>query len=259
MKPLIYTYRQKKRASTLMALACSEFEAGECLLQKLLYREAVVHMYFTCFYAGQALLCDRLSVNPSHKNIQVQLHSKFGRNPTFPRQYLELHKFLHSLRNEFNYKTTHTPNPHMLRQKQRILQRYLKFALKVVPRVDVAEILKGFYDLNKGKVKDFSYDIYCPKTYAHHTRLTFWQPPFYLGIYSPGHLILHAKKFLSALKVRRTGDYVVGINSRFNQYQNIHVLMLDIDSVDAAVESALKPLGGILLKSGRGFHFIGTN
>ena len=32
--------------------------------------------------------------------------------------------------------------------------------------------------------------------------------------------------------------------------------MLDIDSVDSAVEHELKAYGGVLLKSGRGFHFI---
>lgn len=35
--------------------------------------------------------------------------------------------------------------------------------------------------------------------------------------------------------------------------------MLDIDSLDSAVESALRGIGGILLKSGRGFHFIGRD
>lgn len=36
------------------------------------------------------------------------------------------------------------------------------------------------------------------------------------------------------------------------------MIMLDIDSLDASVESALSKIGGILLKSGRGFHFIGN-
>jgi len=33
--------------------------------------------------------------------------------------------------------------------------------------------------------------------------------------------------------------------------------MLDIDTVNPVIEAALKPTGGILIKSGRGFHFIG--
>jgi hypothetical protein len=57
--------------------------------------------------------------------------------------------------------------------------------------------------------------------------------------------------------VRRPGDYVVGLNSRVNQYDDDHLVMIDIDAVNPAVESFLKPFGGTLLKSGRGFHFIG--
>ena len=50
---------------------------------------------------------------------------------------------------------------------------------------------------------------------------------------------------------------MVGLNSKVNQYSNDHLLMLDIDTLDAGVESILSEIGGVLLKSGRGFHFIG--
>lgn len=50
MLKLTYTFKQKKRASTLVSLGLSEHEAADTLLDKTLYREAVVHMYFTCFY-----------------------------------------------------------------------------------------------------------------------------------------------------------------------------------------------------------------
>ena len=54
-------------------------------------------------------------------------------------------------------------------------------------------------------------------------------------------------------------EAVVGLNSRVNQYGDDHLIMLDMDAVNPAVESALKPIGGILLKTGRGYHFIGRN
>ncbi len=50
---------------------------------------------------------------------------------------------------------------------------------------------------------------------------------------------------------------MVGINSKLNQYKPIHLLLLDMDCLDTAVEDALKAIGGILLKTGRGLHFIG--
>jgi uncharacterized protein (UPF0332 family) len=254
---LQYTPRQKRRASTLMALGTSELDAAEKLVEAKLFREAVVHLYFTCFYVSQALLCDKVSSGPSHKNLNAQFHRIYGRKKNFPRRYVELHTTLYNQRTEFDYKTTHTPNPEFLRKQFTTLKAYVKLALKTVPRVEVLDLLRSFHEDNPGKIKDFSFDIYCPKTYAHHTRLTFWQPPFYLDVFGVADMARHATALLGKLKVRRYGDYVVGLNSKINQYKDDHLLMLDIDTVNPAVEAALKPIGGIMLKSGRGFHFIG--
>jgi hypothetical protein len=151
----------------------------------------------------------------------------------------------------------HTPDPGVLKKQLVALTAYVNFAMSVVPRVEVVDLLKSIFEDNREKIKDFSFDIYCPKTYSHHTRLTFWQPPFYIDIFGVPQLIRRATQLLKALRVRRSSDYVVGLNSRVNQYKDDHLIMIDIDTVNPAVESALKPIGGILLKTGRGFHFIG--
>lgn len=257
MKKLTFTIPQKKRASARLALGVSELEAAETLLEKYFYREAVVHMYFCFNYVSQTLLTKYLTSTSSHKQVNSELHTRYGKFKTFPRSYVELHTFLWKLRTEFNYRTTHVPSPSMLKSKIRNLSAFVKFALRKVPRVDITDIIKGIYEENKFYVKDICYDIYCPKTYSHHTRLTFWQPPFYLDIYSPKDLQKRAFEMLKSLKVRRPEDYVVGMNSRVDQYKETQLIMLDIDSVDAEVESALKKHGGILIKTGRGFHFIG--
>ncbi|MFA6055523.1 MAG: HEPN domain-containing protein [Thermodesulfovibrionales bacterium] len=256
MKTLTLTPKLKKRASSLLALGTSEYEAAEKLIETGLYRESVVHLYFTCFYIAQALLCGKVAANVSHRSLNAQMHNVYGRKKDFPRRYVELHTKLYNQRTEFDYKTTHSPNPAELNKQLAILKAFVKYALKVVPRVTVFDLLKGFCDDYKNQIKDFSFDIYCPKTYAHHTRLTFWQPPFYLDIFGVDQIAKHAVDFLGKLKVRRNKDYVVGLNSKVNQYNDDHLLMLDIDAVNPAVESALKPIGGILLKSGRGYHFI---
>ena len=240
-----------------MALGTSERDAAEKLIENGLYREAVVHLYFTCFYISQAMLCHILQANPSHANVESNLHKSYGRNPDFPRRYVDLHVRLHKMRLEFDYHTTHTPDPDDLKNQLKILTAYVKFALHVVPRVEVTDLLRSVSEDNPDKIKDFSFDIYCPKTYSHHTRLTFWQPPFYLDIFSVSHIASGAMRFLRGLRVRRSKNYVVGLNSRVNQYKDDHLIMLDIDSVNPVIEAALKPVGGILLKSGRGFHFIG--
>lgn len=257
MKSKTYSVRQKKRASTLMALGTSELEAVESLLKKGLYREAVVHFYFTCFYVSQALLCDSLRSNPTHKLVNSELHRVYGRRPEFPRRYVVLHTTLLEQRTEFDYRTPHTPDPNLLQKQLRVLKAYVHFALKVVPRVEVFDLLKSFLEDNKEEIKDFSFDIYCPKTYNHHTRLTFWHPPFYLEIFGVSKIASQARRMFQALKVRSHENYVVGLNSKVDQYKDNHLIMIDIDAVNPAVESSLKRIGGVLLKSGRGFHFIG--
>lgn len=258
MLKLEYTHKQKKRASTQLSLALSELEASETLIGHELYREALVHMYFCCFYASQALLVKHLPANPSHKNIEAQLHKAYGKSRIFPRRYVDLHTLLHKLRNQFNYNVTHSPQPKLLKLKLRVLQAYVAYAFRCVPKLETAEILAAILADNPTKIRDFSYDIYCPKTYAHHTRLTFWQPPFYLDIFSVNSMQTQARRMLQNLHVMRPNDYVVGINSRLDQYGGAHLILLDIDSLDASVEAYLSTIGGVLLKSGRGFHFIGN-
>lgn len=258
MLKLEYTYKQKKRASTLLSLSLSELEASETLVDRELFREALVHMYFCCFYTSQALLVKQVAVNPSHKNLEAQLHKAYGKSKTFPRRYVELHTLLHNLRNQFNYNVTHSPQPKLLQQKLRVLQAYVVYAFKGVPKLETAEILSSIFLENQERIKDFSYDIYCPKTYAHHTRLTLWQPPFYLEIFTVDNVQTQARRMLQNLRVKRPNDYVVGVNSRLDQYGGTHLIMLDIDSLDSSVEAHLSKIGGVLLKSGRGYHFIGN-
>lgn len=154
MKKLQYSPRAKRQASTLIALGTSERDAAENLINAGLYREAIVHLYFTCFYVSQAMLCHVIKPQPTHLHVQT-----------------------HDQRNEFNYRTTHTPDPDVLKQQLRTLSAYVKFALGVVPLVEVVDLLRGFAEHNPKSIRDFSFDVYCPKTYSHHTRLTFWQPP----------------------------------------------------------------------------------
>jgi uncharacterized protein (UPF0332 family) len=257
MLKLDYTHKQKRRASTLLSLGLSSLEAGEVLVGKGLHKEALVHLYFCCFYISQALLVKQVASNPSHKNVEVQLHKAYGKAKAFPRRYVELHTRLHYLRNDFDYKVTYSPQPKLIEQKLRVLQAYVTFALKSVPKVDTSELLFDIIGENPLDIRDFSYDVYCPKTYAHHTRITFWQPPFYLEIFTALQLQAQARRLLQNLHVKRSSDYVVGLNSRLNQYGDAHLIMLDIDSLDASVETHLRKIGGFLLRSGRGFHFIG--
>lgn len=259
MIKLVYSYKEKKRASTMLALAQSEYEAAKVLIAEKLYKEAVVHLYFTCFYIAHAMLAQHVAANVPHKSLEAKLHEIYGRLKVFPRSYIKLHSRLHIMRTEYDYRNSYSPDPENTEKELQRIQRYLKFALKVVPKIETQDIISGIYNDNGKLIKDFSYDIYCPKTYFHHVRITFWQPPIYLKIFSYKKLISVLKKTLHDLRIKKYDDYVIGINSKLDQYSNIHLLMLDIDSINPAIEKALEPYGGILLKSGRGYHFIGKN
>jgi len=258
MKELKYEPTQKKRASTKLALALSELEAAEVLLDKGFCREAVFHMYFSSFYIGHALLVPHVRSNASHKPVERELHKRFGRRKGFPRRYIKLHSGLHNLRNELNYRSSHSPKPSDIQQRFRILFKYSRFVLKVVPQVGIDDLLRSFVEDHAGTIKDFSFDIYCPQTYRHHTRLTLWQPPFYLDIFTPEQACKNGRAFLKRLRVKKSEEYVLGLNSKLDQYSDKHLFMLDIDSLDKEVEAELAKIGGILLKTGRGLHFIGS-
>lgn len=257
MKKLSYDIKQRKRASTLFALALTEIEAAEVLIQKELFRECVVHLYFASFYISQALLCQYVKARPSHKQVDSELHRMYGRKRKFPRRYLKLHSILHSLRTEINYRSAHTPEPIKVKKYFSFIGLYFKFASKAILEIDFDDILRDIVNDNKDKIHDFSIDIYCPKTYLHHVRFTTWFPPFYLEVFKCERLTRRVKGLLRDLRVKNSSSYVGGFNSKLDQYSDKHLLMLDIDSLDPAVEVTLKKYGGILFKSGRGFHFLG--
>lgn len=258
MKQLNYNYREKKRASTLLALAASELEAAETLVQAELPREALTHLYFSTFYASQSILVRYLKSRASHRSVEAELHKRYGKSRILPRQYVKLHSELHGLRTEYSYRKSHIPDPRLIARKLRVLQYYVKYVYRIVPKVETLEIVDGIYRDNSDIINDISYDVYCPKTYAHHTRITVWQPPFYRDIFDHNKIARSTRRLLKDLRVRHANDYVVGLNSKMDQYAGVHLVMLDVDSLDVTVEAALAQLGGILLKSGRGFHFIGS-
>lgn len=253
------TVGQKKKASTKLALAVSELEAAEVLEEKGLLRECLVHLYFASFYATQALLAEFLDANPSHKLVESELHKRMGRSRNFPKTYVRLHSELHSLRNEYNYRSVLIPHPKQVATLLRRTVAYVQRVLRDVPKVELDEIIRDLADRSPAKIRDLSFDFYCPQTYRHHTRATLWLPPVYFKDLSSRRIAAVLRGGLKQLRVARTSDYVLGLNSRLDQYGGPHLLMLDIDGFDPAVESALRDLRGVLMKTKRGFHFIGRD
>ena len=126
--------------------------------------------------------------------------------------------------------------------------------------IDSFDLLKEIASIHRYAARDLSFDVYCPKRYSHHLRFTIWLPAesviFDLEM---AQLMDHARLFAAYFETERNGEYAIGLNSRINQYAEKHLLMLDLDSVDDAAIDSLRGYGGYLLRSGRGYHFIGKS
>lgn len=258
MKKIELNQKQKKKANTYLALAETELEAAYVLVKNELYRESIFHLYFSCFYISTALLANTLTTKPSHKNVDAQLHRKYGKDKAFPRKYIDLHSKMHEERNDFNYNTSINPPKTLIIKQLEITNDYYRFARRCVPGITYHDLLNDLYSQNESIITEFSFDYYCPKTYANHTRFTLWIPPFYNNVFNLKTLANSLNETISKLKIKNHDNYVLGINSRVNQYYEGQLLLLDFDSFDSDVESELNKIGGVLFKTGRGYHFIGN-
>jgi uncharacterized protein (UPF0332 family) len=255
------TSAQTRRASTSLALAWSEYECAQLLKGKSKYREAVGRLYFACFHAGQAVLGDRITTSLSHKNLKAELNKSSKSRSIPPPRYARLHNLLHELRIRAEYKSSASPEPGESDSRIKAVERYLRYVTRIVPRLELQDVISELVVNHRDVIQELSFDIYHPHPYYDgQTRLTVWQPAHEVKSFTPDGLIRKARRFLADIKADSPDGYVAGLNSRLNQYgEPVHLLMLDLDTTDPAVETALRTVGGTLLKSGRGFHFIGTH
>jgi uncharacterized protein (UPF0332 family) len=258
-KRIIYSnIRQKKKATTKFSIATGELMAAQELITKGLFKESVIHLYFCSFNLAQATLADILK-SDKHSTVEREFNRKYGRGRGIvPQKYVRLHNTLHKERELHSYKATYSPKSADVKKWLRLLTSFHLFINRTLDKVTTIDIIKSMYAENPNSVRDFSYDIYCPKTYSHHNRITYWQPPFYIDIFNHIKIVSVLREALRKLKVRKNENYVLGLNSKVSQYSNDHYLMLDFDSLDTDVESVLKDVGGVILRSGRGYHFIGN-
>jgi uncharacterized protein (UPF0332 family) len=258
MPRLNYKPAQKRRAGTLLSLALSEAQAAGHLIHVGNYRESVVHLYFSSFYISQSLLIDRLK-GDAHKTVDAQIHKSFKDRGIPAQVYTRLHSSLHQLRTRINYRDTEIPNPDELRRLYASLQRYFRHARRIVPTTQLTDILEALRE-EREEIVEVSYEVYVPVEYGYGgapLRLTVWVPGEEIGSLQPRRLAARAQEFLESIGASGDERYVVGINSRVSQSEAVHLILLDLDTTDPSVESALKPIGGYLFRSGRGFHFIG--
>ncbi len=139
----------------------------------------------------------------------------------------------------------------------RQVRKFIARVSREIPPVSLARILE-ILDEENPEIRDYSFDIYCPKSYYHHTRFTVWSPKGRVTDKWLEQLRNSMGRTLVGLRVKEATDYVLGLNSRVNQYAEKHLIMLDFDNISSFPAHALKGEPGFVFRTLSGFHFIGS-
>jgi len=137
------------------------------------------------------------------------------------------------------------------------VRRFIRRAQKEIPPVSMPQVLAMLVSENP-EIRDFSFDVYCPKSYYHHTRFTIWCPKGRLSSAWIDCLRGNTLRTLKNLRVGEYRDYVLGLNSRVNQYEDQHLVMLDFDNVSTVPVHQFHDEPGFFFRTESGFHFIGS-
>lgn len=254
-----YKPKHIERAHWWMAKALDTLAEADALIPSGQTRlGAINRLYYTTHHVAVALLrlVGRSNVR-KHSTIKGQFGKEWVVDRGFPKLYGRLLNHLHDERGKADYGEFVPTFQDELEKTRRKVYRFIKRAWREIPPVSTAHILKMLVDENP-EIRDFSFDVYCPKSYSHHTRLTAWAPKGRVSDAWLGRLLSSSQKLLISLNVTESRDYVLGFNSRVNQYEEQHLLMLDFDNVSTIPYDSLSGEPGFFFRTESGFHFIGS-
>lgn len=214
-------------------------------------------LYYAAHHVAVALL--RLVGNPAktHPAILGWFGKEWVKNRGFPASYGRLLNRLFDDRGKADYGEYVPSMEKDVAARIRHVHKFFGRASKEIPPVSMAKILGLLADENP-EVRDYSFDVYCPKSYFHHTRFMVWSPRGRVTDRWLVHLINGSDRMLKGLGVKESKDYVVGLNSKVNQYAEKHFVMLDFDDTGSFPAHALKGEPGFVFRTSSGFHFIGS-
>jgi len=248
----------KKKASSYFSKAGGELNAAKNLIEAGLVKEAFSHLVSAVNSLSKVIILSKINSNSRPEVIAKAIEKSFrSRKNYIPKTYRELLRRILKEEKQYGAKTFYVPTSELIKKYLALAEKFYKYTDKALVKISTMDIIKNMVLENKRLIKDISYDIYCPKTYIHHNRFTYWQPWFYISKITIEKFFFDFKMLLKKNKIKNSDNYVIGLNSRINQYKDDHYIFLDFDSLDSDIEIELRKIGGVLLKSGRGFHFIG--
>ena len=253
-----YTAKSVERAHHWIAKAIDTLEEARALIPSGQTRlGAYSRLYYSAHHAAVALL--RLIGNNAkkHQAIISEFGKRWVKQRTFPRRYGKVLKTLYTERDKADYGEYVPTSLRDLERHAAVVEAFIKRAQKKIPLISTAKILSVLVHENP-KIMDWSFDIYCPKSYFHHTRFTSWCPKGRVTDDWLVTLLNSHRRTLKALSVPEAKDYVLGLNSRVNQYAEEHIIMLDFDDISSLPAHQLKGEPGFFFRTQSGFHFIGS-
>jgi uncharacterized protein (UPF0332 family) len=217
--------------------------------------------YSRLYYSTHHMAVALLAILGKHVNSHSALRQEFGREwvktRRFPPTYARLLADLTQERKLADYGEYVPTMERDLARRLSKVEIFIRRASREIPPISTQKILEILIDQNPD-IRDFSFDLYCPKSYYHHTRFTVWSPKGRTTDKWLKALLSGGIRTLKHLRVKEAGDYVLGMNSRVNQYAEKHIIMLDFDNVSTIHPSVLKKEKGFLFRTGSGFHLIGS-
>ena len=218
---------------------------------------AYSRLYYSAHHTAVALL--RLIGNraKSHTAIRSEFGKQWVKQRSFPARYGKVLTTLSTERQKADYGEYVPTLLSDLKKHEAVVEAFIKRAQKEIPPISTNKILSMLVHENS-KIRDFSFDMYCPKSYFHHTRFTVWCPKGRVTDVWLSKLLNAQRRTLRALSVLEAKDYVLGLNSRVNQYAEEHLVMLDFDDQSSLPAHQFKSEPGFFFRTHSGFHFIGS-
>ncbi|MGA9115803.1 MAG: HEPN domain-containing protein [Bacteroidota bacterium] len=252
-----YSDRDIERAHHWIVRAIDALEEARVLIPSGRTRlGAYSRLYYSAHHTAVALL--RLIGNSAntHDAIKNQFGKAWVTQRGFPVRYGALLKTYYEDRRKADYGEYVPTMQRDLEVRVRVVDALIHRAQKQIPPISMARIITLLVQDNP-TIRDFSFDFYCPRSYHHHTRFTVWCPKGRLTDRWLRRLLASATRTAKALGISDATDYVLGINSRVNQYEDAHLLMLDFDNVSSVPYHMFASEPGFFFRTHSGFHFLG--
>jgi len=253
----IYSDRDVERAHHWIVRAIDALEEARVLIPSGRTRMgAYSRLYYSAHHTAVALL--RLIGNSvkKHDAIKNQFGQAWVRRRGLPARYGRILKDYYADRLKADYGEYVPTMQRDLETRLRVVEAFIRRAQKLIPPISMARIVALLVRDNPS-IRDFSFDFYCPRSYHHHTRFTAWCPKGRLTDRWLRRLRASTTRTVKALGVEDAEDYVLGINSRVNQYEDAHLLMLDFDNVSSVPYHRFAAEPGFFFRTHSGFHFLG--